>query len=180
VGEITPVVSIPPNFYVLKLVGKKESRIPSFDEIKEEIRSRWVSEKAEEKARQAATELLDEIRKGRALEEVAREKNLRVEETGLFARTAGVVPKIGPAAEFGDTLASLTDKHPVGKGVIRTKEGFFVARLLSIEPADMSKFPSAKADLERRLFAQAQEGVFQNWLSELRSKAKIEINKDAL
>ena len=179
-GEISPVVSVPPNFYVLKLVGKKESRIPPFEEIKEEIRSKWVSEKAEEKARKAAEESLDEIRKGKTLEEVAREKNLRVEETGLFARTAGVVPKVGPATEFTDTLASLTDKHPVPKGVIRTKEGYFVVKLLTVEPADLSKFPSARATLEKRLLAQAQEVVFQNWLSQLKSKAKIEINKDAL
>ncbi len=180
VGEISPVVSIPPNFYVLKLVDKKESRIPPFEEIKEEVRAKWVNEKAEEKARKVAEDLLEEIRKGKTLEDVAREKNLRVEETGLFARTAGVVPKIGPAGEFMDTIASLTDKHPVAKGVIRTKEGYFIVKLLTVEPADLSKFPSAKANLEKRLLAQAQEVVFQNWLTQLKSKAKIEINKEAL
>ena len=38
VGEISPVVSIPPNFYILKLLDKKESRIPPLEEVKEEVK----------------------------------------------------------------------------------------------------------------------------------------------
>jgi len=180
VGEISPVVNIPPNFYVLKLLEKKESRIPALEDIKEEVHRKLVGVKAEEKARQAAEELLDQVRKGKALQDIAREKNLKVEETGFFTRTGGVVPKIGPAAEFSETLASLTEKHPVPKEVIRTKEGFFVVKLLAEESADQSKFPSVKADLEKRLMYQNQEEYFQNWLSQLRSKAEIKINKEAL
>jgi peptidyl-prolyl cis-trans isomerase D len=180
VGEITPVVSIPPNFYVMKLLEKKESRIPPLEEIKDEVERRLVGVKAEEKARQAAEELLDQVRKGKSLQDIAREKNLKVDETGFFTRAGGVVPKIGPASEFSETLASLTEKHPVPKEVIRTKEGFFVVKLLAAEPADQSKFPSVKANLEKRLLYQNQEEYFQNWLSGLKSKAKIVINKEVL
>ena len=37
---------------------------------------------------------------GKNLREVAREKGYPLEETGFFNRTAGVVPKIGPAREW--------------------------------------------------------------------------------
>jgi peptidyl-prolyl cis-trans isomerase D len=180
VGEISPVVNVPPNFYILKLLEKKDSRLPSLEEVKEEVHRKLVGEKAEERARQAAEELLDQIRKGKTLQDLAREKNLRVEETGFFTRAGGMVPKIGPASGFMETLASLTEKHPIPKEVIQTKEGYFVVKLLSVDPADQSKFPSIKANLEKRLLAQAQEEFFQNWLSQLKSKAKIEVNKEAL
>ena len=180
VGEISPVVSIPPNFYVLKLLEKKESRIPPLEEIKEEVHRKLVAVNAEEKARQVAEELLDQIRKEKAIQDIAREKNLKVEETGFFTRTGSVIPKIGPATEFMETLAALTGKHPVPKEVIRTKEGFFVVKVLAVEPADQSKFPSAKANLENRLMSQNREEYFQNWLNQLKAKAKIEINKEAL
>jgi peptidyl-prolyl cis-trans isomerase D len=177
-GEISPVVTILPNFYILKLVNKKDSRIPPLDEVKEEVRQKVIGTKAEEKARQVAEELLNQIRTGKNIREVAREKGYPFEETGFFTRTAGVVPKIGPAREFMGILASLTEKNPVPKEVIQTKDGYFVERLSGYEPADQSKFQSVKKNLEKRLSYQKQEEVFQNWLSQLRSKAKIDINKD--
>jgi peptidyl-prolyl cis-trans isomerase D len=177
-GEISPVVSIPPNFYILKLVNKKDSRIPPLNEVKEEVTRKVIGTKAEEKAHQVAEDLLNQIRTGKNIREVAREKSYPLEETGFFTRTAGVVPKIGPAREFMGILASLTEKNPVPKEVLRTKDGYFVVRLSGYEPADQDKFQSVKKNLEKRLSYQKQEEAFQNWLEQLKAKAKIEINKD--
>jgi len=180
VGEISPVVDIPPNYYVLKQVNKKDSRVSPQDEVKEEVRRKVIEIKAEAQARQVAEEFLNQIRTGKNMREVAREKGYPLTETGFFTRTAGVVPKIGPAREFMGILASLTEKNPVPKEVIRTKDGYFVVRLSGHEPADQGKFQSVKKNLEKRLSYQKQEEAFQNWLGQLRSKTKIDINKDIL
>jgi peptidyl-prolyl cis-trans isomerase D len=180
VGEISPVVDIPPNTYVLKLVNKKDSRLSPLDEVKEEVRRKVIETKAEAQARQVAEEILNQIRTGKNMREVEREKGYPLAETGFFTRTAGVVPKIGPAREFMGILASLTEKNPLPKETIRTKDGYFVVRLSGHEPADQSKFQSVKKNLEKRLSYQKQEEAFQNWLGQLRSKTKIDINKDIL
>ncbi len=177
-GEISPVVNIPPDFYVLKLVNKKDSRIPLLDEVKEEVTRKVIGMKAEEKARQVAEDLLQQIRTGKTIREAAKEKGFSLEETGFFTRVAGVVPKIGPAGELMGILAPLTEKNPVPKEVIKTKDGYFVVKLSGYEPADQNKFQTVKETLERRLSYQKQEEAFQNWLEQLRSKAKIDINKD--
>ena len=177
-GEISPVVNIPPNFYILKLLSKKDSRVPPLNEVKEEVTRRVVEIKAEEKARQVAEELLNQIRMGKNIREVAREKGYPAEETGFFTRAAGVVPKIGPAREWMGILASLTDKNPVPKEIIHTNDGYFVVRLSGYEPADQSKFQSVKKNLEKQLSSQKQQEALQNWLDQLRSKAKIDKNKD--
>jgi parvulin-like peptidyl-prolyl isomerase len=174
------VVSIPPNFYILKLIDKKESRIPPLDEVKNRVHQKVIELKTEEKARQVSEDLLNQIRSGKEIKEVAKEKGYSLEETGFFTRTAGVVPKIGPAGEFMVTLSSLTERNPIPKEVLRTKDGFFVVKLLASEPADQNKFPSVKKNLENRLINQKQEEYLQNWLSQLRSKAKIDINKELL
>jgi peptidyl-prolyl cis-trans isomerase D len=180
VGEISPVVDIPPNYYVLKQMNKKDSRVPPLDEVKEEVRRKVIEIKAEAQARQVAEEFLNQMRTGKNMREVAREKGYPLAETGFFTRTAGVVPKIGPAREFMGILASLTEKNPVPKEVIPTKDGYFVVTLSGHEPADQSKFQSVKKNLEKRLSYQKQEEAFQNWLGQLRSKTKIDINKDIL
>ena len=180
VGEISPVVDIPPNFYILKLVDKKESRIPSLEEVKEEARKKAIGVKAEERALQVAEDLLSQIQKGKTLNEIGKEKGFHVEETGFFNRTGGVIPKIGPAGELMENLSSLTERNPIPKQVLRTKDGYFVVRLSAAEPADQNRFPSVKKDLEKRLIYQKGEECFQNWLRQLRTKAKIDINKEVL
>ena len=180
VGEISPVVSIPPNFYILKLLDKKDSRIPSLEEVKEEVERKVIGMKCEEKARQVAEDLLGQIRAGKSMKEVAKDRGIQMNETGLFTRAGGLVPKIGPAEEFTATLSSLTEKGPFPKEVFRTKDGYFVVKLSDLEPADQSKFSSVKKDLQKRLIYQKQEEFFQNWLQQLRAKAKIDINKDVL
>jgi parvulin-like peptidyl-prolyl isomerase len=164
----------------LKLLDKKDSRIPPLEEVKEEVKRKAVGMKTEEKARQTAEGLLHYISQGKGIKEIAKERNYPLEETGFFARAAGVIPKIGPAGEFMPILSSLTEKNPLPKEALHTKEGYFVVRLMALEPADQSKFQSVKKSFERRLIYQKQEEFYQNWLSQLRSKAKIEINKELL
>ena len=180
VGEISPVVNIQPNFYILKLLDKKDSRIPLLEEVKQEVSRKVLGIKCEEKARQVAEDLLNQVRTGKIIRGVATERGFQVEETGLFTRTGGVIPKIGPAGDFMKALSSLTIKNPFPKEVLRTKDGYFVVKLLALEPADQSKYPTAKKDLEKRLRLQKQEEFFQNWLKELRAKAKIDKNQEIL
>ena len=96
-------------------------------------------------------ELLKQIQTGKSMKDLAKDRGLQVEETGFFTRTAGVVPKIGPARELMGILASLTEKNPIPKEVIRTKDGYFVVRVAGYEPADQTKFQSVKKNLEKRL-----------------------------
>jgi peptidyl-prolyl cis-trans isomerase D len=176
--EISPVVSIPPNFYIVKLLDKKESRISPLEDVKGEVRRKVVAGKSDDMARKAAEDLLKAVQGGKSLKEVAQERGAPVDESGFFTRTAGAIPKIGPAGELMNILSPLTDKNPVPKEVLRTKDGYFVVRLSAVEPADQAKFSSAKQNLERRLAAQKQEGFFRNWLEQLKSGAEIDRNKD--
>ncbi|MGQ9777176.1 MAG: SurA N-terminal domain-containing protein [Thermodesulfobacteriota bacterium] len=180
VGEISPVLSLGPNFYILKLIDKKESRIPSIEEVKEEVKQRLILIKAEERARAVSGEILKEIKGGKEIKEVAKERGFSVGETGLFNRASGMIPKIGPAMEWLPMLSSLSEKDPVPREVFKSKEGFFVVKLTKLEAADPGKFQSYKKTLEKRLIYQRQEELFRNWLEQLREKAKIEINREIL
>jgi len=179
-GEISSVINIPPNFYILKLVDKKDSRVPPLEEVKEEVIRKVAGKKAEEKARQTAEEILNQMKTGKEFRKAIEGKSYTIEATGFFGRAGGVIPKIGPAGEWMASLASLTEQKPLPKEPFRTKEGYFVVRLLASEPADRNKFESVKKNLEKRLIYQKQEEFYRNWLQHLRAKASVEINKDVL
>ncbi len=120
-----------PNFYILKLVNKKESRIPPFEEVKEEATRKVVAIKAEEKARQVAEDLLKQIQGGKDIKEVARAAGLSVEETGYFARTTGVIPKIGPAEGFGKPPGAPHGKEPSPQGAAPNQGWIFCHPIFS-------------------------------------------------
>jgi peptidyl-prolyl cis-trans isomerase D len=179
-GEISPVVSVPPNFYILKLLNRKESRIPPLEEVKEEVRKKVIEMKSERKAREVAEEILSQVRSGKSMSEVGKPQGIQVEETGFFTRAGGMIPKIGPVGDFVTELSTLTGKNPFPNKILQTKDAFFVVKLSATEPADQTKFQSVKKDLQRRLIRQKQEELLQNWIQQLRAKAKIDINKDIL
>ena len=130
-----------------------------------------IAIKCDEKARQVAEDLLKQVQGGKSLKEVAQEKGAPVDETGFFTRTAGAIPKIGPAGEFMNILSPLTEKNPVPKEVLRTKDGYFVARLIwRWNRRIRTNFNRRKQNLEKRLMAQKQE----EFLQELAGAVKIE------
>lgn len=180
IGEISTVLNIPPNFYIIKLLDKKESHIPPFDQVKPEVRKKVIELKAKEKARKTAEEIIKTIQSGKDITVIAKEKGYRVEETGPFIRSTGIIPKIGPLGDQMKIISTLTEKSPNAKDIIETKDGLFIVKLLKAELPDQSKFQSIKKDLELRLLNQKQEEYFQGWLNMLRSKAKIEISKEFL
>ncbi len=180
IGEISTVLNIPPNFYIIKLLDKKESHIPPLDQVKSEVRKKVIELKAKEKARKTAEEIVKTIQSGKDITVIAKEKGYMVEETGPFIRSTGIIPKIGPLGDQMKIISTLTEKSPNAKDIIETKDGLFVVKLLKAELPDQSKFQSVKKDLELRLLNQKQEEYFQGWLNMLRSKAKIEISKEFL
>ncbi len=180
IGEISTVLNIPPNFYIIKLLDKKESHIPPLDQVKSEVRKKVIELKAKEKARKTAEQIVKTIQSGKDITVIAKEKGYMVEETGPFIRSTGIIPKIGPLGDQMKIISTLTEKSPNAKDIIETKDGLFVVKLLKAELPDQSKFQSIKKDLELRLLNQKQEEYFQGWLNMLRSKAKIEISKEFL
>lgn len=180
VGEISTVQNISSNFYIIKMLEKRDSQIPSFEHVKDELRKKIIKLKAKDKARKVSEDILKLVLEGKDIKDIAKEKGYSLEETGFFTRSQGVIPKIGPIGDSMRLIASLTEKNPVSNEVVETKVGFFIVKLLANELPDKSKFQSVRKELESRLTAKKQEEYFQNWLNLLRSKAKIEISKDFL
>lgn len=180
VGEISTVQDISSNFYIIKMLEKRDSQIPSFEHVKDELRKKITKIKAKDKARKVSEDILKLVLEGKDIKDIAKEKGYSLEETGFFTRSQGVIPKIGPIGDSMRLIASLTEKNPVSNEPVETKDGFFIVKLLAYEPPDKSKFQSVRKELESRLTAQKQEEYFQNWLNLLRSKAKIEISKEFL
>ena len=60
-------------------------------------------------------------------------------------------------------------------GIIESSEGFHIIRMEKKKPKQFRPFEEVKFEIQRLVFQQKSEDVFQSWLVDLKNKAYIEI-----
>jgi peptidyl-prolyl cis-trans isomerase D len=108
-NDVSPVIPLPSNrLAVVVLNTRIPARLSTFDEVKEQVRQKYVLAQAQEIANQKAKEALDRIRKGEDMEKVAKSYKLDVVTSSFFGR-ADSVEGLGQATYVDDAFTK-----PVG------------------------------------------------------------------
>lgn len=175
--EVSMPLGIGDDIYILKVVRREPPRVPAFEEVRDRVRKEVLQAKALEKAEALAGEMIEGVKQGTPLAELASSKKLAMEETGYFERSRNFIPKIGPAQVVGDSIFSLSPEHPLLEDVVSYGGMFFAIALKDEQKADMSQFESEKDDYARRLYASKRGQILQRWLENLRQGAKIKIRE---
>ena len=123
-----------------------------------------------------ARRLEQQVRSGKKFAEIARKYSLSPEarvggDLGYFPR--GVMP-----AAFDEALFRMSPGQV--SSVIETEYGYHVFLLTEKVPARSFNFDEIKDAVEQKLLAFKQHEAQKAWLSDLRQKADIRINDDAL
>ncbi len=137
----------------------------------EQVRVRQIVVSTEAEARQA----LEQLQANPDFAALAREKSTAPEaekggDLGYFAR--GDMP-----AEF-NVVFSL----PKGgvSGIVKSPYGFHLFKLENKRPAGLLSFEEAAPAIREKLTHEKQDRLYQQWLKELRSRTKFEVNYPAL
>ena len=110
-NEISRVLQGEKGYYVIMVADRKAPYLPPLKEIEPEVEKQFRDAEAKRLAQKEAETLLARLKKGDNLEAVAREKGLKVTETGLF-QPGGSVPKLGSSAELTEALFQISEKKP--------------------------------------------------------------------
>jgi len=137
----------------------------------EQVRVRQIVVATEEEAQN----VLGRLRKGADFAAVAREKSTAPEaasggDLGYFA--PGEMPAEFNVV-FGLQRGGLSD-------VVKSPYGFHVFKLEDRKAAGKRSIEEVSEEIARTLFQEKQEGRYQRWLKELRSRTKFEVNYQAL
>jgi peptidyl-prolyl cis-trans isomerase D len=180
VGEISQPISIGNRYIIMKLLERKISYLPPFEEVRATVQEHLVRERAMELARQKAEALLSEVKTGKSLEELAQMLNIQAEQTGMFSRDS-TIPKLGHPPAFiqeafrmsvGDARVIDLSEQPAVM-VLRERQGF-----------DAEAYEQEKAQLQQRVVRQRRDQTFAQWAKDLRRQAEerhqISINPNLL
>ncbi len=159
-----------------------------FEDVQKEIaRDVLAGEKTEEirKANQKlADSLLPVLGKGSDAQANALLKSVgaTVKSTGMITRQSPFIQGLGEAKELlADAFAEKSPIIPSQGGKAKKYESMAwvaVAVVSDSQKADMSKFAAEKAKLEQQIRFKKERVLQDEWIQQLRTKAKVEMNPD--
>jgi peptidyl-prolyl cis-trans isomerase D len=172
---ISPVVEGTTAYYLLRVKQKKAAAVPPLEEVKAKIEKDLTDTKAQDLLTQKAIALLAQLKKEKDIARVAQQNGLKVDETGLFVRSAEPIPKIGDLPELRPGGIQVFAQRPIADKVYKQKDADYIIALKSSEPADMAGFEKEKDALKKQVLAEAQQRVMKKFIEGLKAKADIKI-----
>lgn len=160
--------------YILRLKEKNPSHVPTFEEIKETVKERFLNEEAKIKAKEVAEDMLNKLkvllREGLSFKDSIAKLNLTSIQSGYFTRL-DYVKEIGPAPNFVETSFKLN----VGQisNVIEIADGCAIIQLDEIKPVDTEAFQKDKENFKKFALEQKYQSLLKKFLNDLKQKANL-------
>ncbi len=170
----------PRGMLITQVKGKKDAYIPEYKDITRKVTEALRKDKAKAIARAKTEEYLKLVQDAFARTELkdfaqtVKSLGLEVRQTPIFGR-GEYLPLVGISKEFQDAAFALTEQNNLS-GVVATETGYSVVHLDSRVPADEKQFEEKKQSLSEKLLNERRTQAFNDFLSDLRLKAKITSN----
>ncbi len=179
--EISKVLSDGRGHYLFQVLTRKPSYTPDFKEAAKDIEARYVASEAKLLCQKEADKMLARVKKGEDLESIAREKKLKIQETGLFVPGTNV-PELGAAQELPDFVAQLSETRPYPEKVLPIGDNFYVLRFKERGKIEEQDFQAKKADLQKAFTELKKNEVINAWIEGLKNsllkEGRLKIMKD--
>ncbi len=180
-GEIAPIFALGPKYVLLKLEGKKASRIPPVQEVTDAVKKILEKEKKTALAKEQAEKLLALLKSGKEEWAAAAKANkLEIKTTKEFTRRGDFIPEIGQARLLKEAAFTLSEKNPYPDNVFETDKGQLLIRLKARQKPGDEEFLKQKERLQKQLVQMKKEELFNQFLEGLKAKAEIKVDKKLL
>jgi peptidyl-prolyl cis-trans isomerase D len=169
--------------YLLEPIERIDPQVPPLADLGTRPADDAKQARGDVLAKEQAEKLLARA-KDVGLEKAAAEQGLTVDDTGPFEHRAGVVPKLGAAADLRNDAFSLSPDHPLGTKVYSAGNDAVVMALKERIPADLSGLADAKDNLKTTLLQQKQQDALQAFMDHLKERARqqgaLEVKADVV
>jgi peptidyl-prolyl cis-trans isomerase D len=171
-GEVSAPVRTAKGFHIIKVEAVQEAMTPPLDAVRPVIEGELRREKSSEVAKQAARLAVTTSYRGGSLVEYAREKGLKLKESGLFS-PGEPIEGIGINKECSDVIFTLKEGEITPP--VSIQGGYHVFQLLERKASYLPGLAEVKQKIEklarRAKAAEAAVGKAEAYLKELSSAA---------
>ena len=162
-NEISRVIQGDKGYFLITVADRKAPYLPALKEIEPEVEKEYREAEAKKLAQNEAEALLARLKKGDTLEAVAREKGLKITETGLF-QPGGAVPKLGSSPDLTGALYQISEKKPYPEQVYPIDGNYVIVRFKERGKLDDSEFASRKDAVVQYVKQLKQDEVLKAWI----------------
>lgn len=190
-NEMSELVKTPFGFHIIKVADRTEEQKTTLAMATNEIAQTLMKlERQKQEAKDLALQALQQFKNGINLDKVAIKGLINkkinkdaqadlapiADETTSFSKSSPFIPGIGRSADFVKEAFKLNKDNKVAAEVFEANGQFFAIRLKSLEDADLTKFEEQKENIKKSLLYARQRAFVQQYLSQLKSNAKIKYN----
>ena len=180
VKELSPPIEAAISYVLLRVKDRKESTLLPLEAARPTIERMLKQTKALELGKQKAQAVLEQLKKDRDIQKVAKEQNVQVNETGWFLRSDSDMPKIGSLRDGKPENIALSRHQPVADRLYSQKEAVFILAFKGSQGADMELFAKQKGRIMEQALTDKRRKALARLLDNLKAKAKIELQPSFL
>ena len=174
-GDVSPLFETSTAFYALELVNLAPEGVLPLDNASAAIESTLLFDLKVERAQGEAQSVVDRVRSGEPLVNIAADMGLEVRTAGPFSRE-DFVPGIGRynavvGAAFGLEAGLISN-------VISTTGNHYIVDVLARTEADSTAWLGQLPQQRQQMASLVQQQRLQEWLEALRNSARIVDNRD--
>ena len=163
-NEISRAIQGEKGYYLLQVVDRKAAYVPALKEIETDVAMQYRDEEAKRLAKKEADDFLARLKgKDGNLAAGAKEKGLKVQETGLF-QPGGPIPKVGNSPELAEVLSLLSEKKPYPEQTYLVDGNYVIVRFKERGSVDKAAFAAQKDSISKYLIQMKRADVVNAWI----------------
>jgi len=174
---ISQIQDLGNGYYIMQMTERAESEVPPFDQVAARAKADLIKARQDQRAQADAEAFLTKVQGGESLAQAGAGFKVEPMETGFFTRE-GAIPQIGYEPQIQQDAFQLTREKSLLEKAIKGRQGWYVLQLKDRQAPEDAGFAKERPSIVQRLTEQKKQTAFESWLEDLKSKSKIEINRD--
>jgi peptidyl-prolyl cis-trans isomerase D len=175
--EISEIQKLGNSYYIIQQIDRKPGIIPEFASIENTVKEDWIQQQKDKKALEKAESFLKVLQTGETMETLSVRYETKPVVTDFFQRNQPI-PGIGSEWAIASASFELSSKNKYPDSPVKGKNGYYVFMLEDKKFPPPENFEKEMKDTFQQLTARKKTMIFQEWISEVRSRSQIEIKKD--
>jgi hypothetical protein len=172
--ELSKVVDLPPGFAILQGVEHQDAQVPPLEKCKDQVRQAVSKQGARKQAAEEAAKLLERLRKGEPLTQVAAQAGLPLQDSGPFTSFQGFLNQ--PRAEALTSAAfQLSAKGPYPPHPLVYQDKYYLLAFKARKAPGPEEFKNEGDQLKTEFLEHKRSMILSAWLAEARQNARIKI-----
>ena len=180
VKEVGAPVEAPNAYYLLRVVERKEPTLPPLETIRADVERKAKEAKALDLAKQKAKTVLEQLKKEKNVDAVAKANGLQAGETGSFLRGDAEIPKVGALTDVKPGGIPISAANPVADRFYIQGNNIYLFAFKGSQGADMTRFDSDKERLIQQALQEKRQATVKKFVDSLKARSHIEIEQSFL